>query len=365
VADHIGHHVDHDPLLVAALLDGDIPPSERAAGEGLVRECPDCAALHADLIALSSATHALPTQARPRDFRLTAADASRLGAPAAGEPGASTPRLTGEMTATNTASVHASHDTMLVASLADHSLAATEREAAEALIASCGLCAALHVDLLALRAATRAMPTPTRPRDYTLTPDDAAHLHPSGWRRLVAAFGTSRDAFSRPLAVGLTTLGLAGLLVATGPSLLMQGSATNGSPVQGGAARATTPPLDVTVAAPEFASAPAAAGAPSVTSVDAGASPRPVPVSTDPDRFGAEAGRPSGAPVQGLVGGGSSKGTDPGSGLTNDVTPTGAEGMFDLGGAAGIPPLTVVSGVLLIVGLGLFLMRWVARRFGD
>ena len=41
-----------------------------------------------------------------------------------------------------------------------------------------------------------------------------------GWRRFVAAFGSPRDVFSRPLAVGLTTLGLAGLLLASAPSIL-------------------------------------------------------------------------------------------------------------------------------------------------
>ena len=61
------------------------------------------------------------------------------------------------------------------------------------------------------RAATRAMPTPARPRDYQLTPADAARLRPAGWRRWIAAIGSARDTFSRPLAVGLTTLGLAGL----------------------------------------------------------------------------------------------------------------------------------------------------------
>ena len=101
---------------------------------------------------------------------------------------------------------------------------------AEALVAGCSLCAQLHADLVALGAAARAMPTPARPRDYVLTPADAARLRPSGWRRVVAAFGTARDGFSRPLAVGLTTLGLAGLLVTTVPSILPWSSATSGGP---------------------------------------------------------------------------------------------------------------------------------------
>ena len=104
---------------------------------------------------------------------------------------------------------------MLVASLADHSLAAVERAAAEALVATCGPCADLFTDLEALRVATQAQPVPARPRDFRLTADDAVRMRPGGWRRFVAAFGSSRDMLSRPLAAGLTTIGLAGLLVAT------------------------------------------------------------------------------------------------------------------------------------------------------
>ena len=36
-------HDEHDPLLVAALLDRDLSESERAAGELLVASCPECA----------------------------------------------------------------------------------------------------------------------------------------------------------------------------------------------------------------------------------------------------------------------------------------------------------------------------------
>ncbi len=138
------------------------------------------------------------------------------------------PRLSGVMTDLSAASDHASHDTILVSSLADHSLPAAERAAAEALVATCSQCADLQADLLALRAATRAMPTPTRPSDYTLTEGDAARLRSGGWRRFVAILGTSRDALSRPLAVGLTTLGLVGLLVTAAPSFMM-GSASSGA----------------------------------------------------------------------------------------------------------------------------------------
>ena len=110
---------------------------------------------------------------------------------------------------------HDRHDPMLVAALAANDLGGTDREQAIALTRSCAECATLHDDLLALARATAAAPPPiaTRPRDFTLTPADAARLRPSGWRRLVAAVSSWRSVASRPLGVGLATLGVLGLLV--------------------------------------------------------------------------------------------------------------------------------------------------------
>ena len=129
----------------------------------LVVACPSCAALHADLLALSIATRAQAAPARPRDFLLTAADAARLRA----EPDAASARLADVMTDQPASSAHATHDTTLVASLADHSLVASERTAAEALVASCGECAALRADLVTLKVARSGRCRPRRVRSTT------------------------------------------------------------------------------------------------------------------------------------------------------------------------------------------------------
>ena len=71
-------HADHDPLLIAALLDTDLAATERVAAQSRIATCPECAALHADLVALSTATAALPAPARPRDFRLHAAGGRQM-----------------------------------------------------------------------------------------------------------------------------------------------------------------------------------------------------------------------------------------------------------------------------------------------
>lgn len=110
---------------------------------------------------------------------------------------------------------HDAHDPILVAALAAGDLAGTDRDLALDRTRTCADCRTLHDDLVALARATAsaAPPIATRPRDFRLTPADAARLRPMGWRRLVAAFSAPRLTVARPLGIGLTTLGLAGLLI--------------------------------------------------------------------------------------------------------------------------------------------------------
>ena len=122
--------------------------------------------------------------------------------------------------------LHVQHDPLLVVALAAGDLAGTDRDRAAALVADCSECSSLHDDLLAVARATAALPAASRPRDFRLTPADAARLRPLGWRRFVAAFAGPRLAFTRQLGVGLTTLGLAGLLLTVLPGFsLSMGSA--------------------------------------------------------------------------------------------------------------------------------------------
>ena len=127
---------------------------------------------------------------------------------------------------------HATHDLERLSAAVDGTLPAADLPSINAQLAACDACAGIHADLLALVAANRAMPTPERPRDYQLTDADARRLQRGGIRGWVDRIGSPRDRLSRPLAVGLTTLGLVGVLVGTAPSLL---------PSFGGAASAPSP----------------------------------------------------------------------------------------------------------------------------
>ena len=127
------------------------------------------------------------------------------------------------------ATVHPDHDTILVAALAAGDLADAVLADAESLLAACPECATLHADLLAIAAATKALPAPVRSRDFRLTPAQAERLRPSRARRWLAAFASPRLAVTRPLAVAFTTLGIAGLLLtavpAAGPLGVFSGAA--------------------------------------------------------------------------------------------------------------------------------------------
>ena len=83
----------------------------------------------------------------------------------------------------------------------------------------CARCVGLYGDLVAVSAALPMSAVPLRPRSYTLTVDDARRLRPPGWRGWWSAVGSARDTVTRPLAVGITMLGVVGLLLTAAPTL--------------------------------------------------------------------------------------------------------------------------------------------------
>jgi hypothetical protein len=228
---------------------------------------------------------------------------------------------------TDRPSNHADHDLFLIAELAAGEASPVQEEIATAQIAACNDCATLADDLRALSRATAELPRPARPRDFTLTPEMAARIRRRGWRRLLAAFGTPRFELVRPLAAGLTTLGLAGFLLAAVPGMTGSPSA---APVTGDYS------TDGEQRDNAFPSAQPLQGAEN------------------------DSGRP--APAAGPPGGsGSLAAGDP------DPEDAPAPETPDAARLSARPasPLVVLSGSFLIVGLGLFALRWTARRLGD
>jgi hypothetical protein len=246
------------------------------------------------------------------------------------------------------ASAHATHDPELVAALAARpaDLTDAERATARDIVAACGDCSDLLADLVALQVSLPTTATPRRPRDFLLTPADAERLRAGGWRRVLGFFGSTRDTVTRPLAIGLTTLGLVGITVAALPSVM----------IGGGTAAA---PTSIEAAAPEVAggAAQAASGAPAA-SPDAAAAPSAAVA----EGFSTDRVTVQGAPEASRLGQ---------EGTFSGAEDAGAEGQRDIAAetmaairddTSGLSALFVVAGVMLIAGLGLFLLRWSARR---
>lgn len=340
MADPGSSHAGHDLEDVAALADD--PADATAAARVQVADCPDCAALLADLRLLATATVAVSAPSRPRDFRLGPDDVRRLAA-FAPEPAAPSSRLALDMTMP--APDHLAHDPVLIAAHLDGTVDARDHERVNDWLDRCASCASLRADLATIAIATRELPTPPRPRDFALSEADAERVRGRRWRRALATFASPGDRFSRPLAVGLTTLGLAGLVLANIPSVAMFGS--------GGAAMA----------------APGASSAPQVETTERdtvlGAVPQPAPspladgaASPDRNAYGAAQVPPSAATGATIKGTGASGATD-----------SGLEGALaqPLGSAEpdGPSALVIASLTCLLTGFALALLRWGARRLGD
>jgi hypothetical protein len=253
------------------------------------------------------------------------------------------------------AAAHERHDLLLVAAYASDDLDGAARTAAAELVAGCSACADLATDLRTLAAATHDLPPARRPRDFFLSSADATRLRPRGLRRLLAAFAAPTLPI-RPLATGLTTLGVAGLLVASLPGILPFGGAASspmlestGQAVGDGLAEETPGGVhgytDRTVGpAPTSTSAPAAASPAAV----AAESPAPTP---GPDT--------ANVPVS----------DDPGPQKATPASDTAAEPVDESErerDAVGGEPsaLAIWSAIALVAGLGLFALRRLGARIG-
>jgi anti-sigma factor RsiW len=249
---------------------------------------------------------------------------------------------------------HAQHDPLLVVSLVDGDLTGADRDLASSLIAECADCATLHNDLLAIARATTALPAAVRPRDFRLSPEQASRLRPAGWRRFIAAFASPRLAMIRQLGVGLTTLGLAGLLVSVLPTVQLGGmgaAAPAGAPAE---RLSTTESSSDSAAQAAPSAAPSAAapgelfgGEPSATHDDVVtrvASDNPVPTSASDTRGLQAYGTAGQAP------------DDEKSAATNrDLSDQSSREQ------QGASLLIVASAILLAAGIALLVARRIAR----
>ena len=241
---------------------------------------------------------------------------------------------------------HRDHDPLAIVSSAMGDLEGAERDRATQLITGCQECAALHRQIRAIAAATAALPEPPRPRDFTLTADDAARLRRPSLRRLLVDLAGPRGVIGRPIATAVTSLGVIGILLASVGGIVGPGGVFLGA---AGAAQGDS------VAAPGAEVSPGDAGlSPAFPEIDrSGQQPS-----------GAPALAPSGQDTGNLNGG---EGTPPAEAAaptppaaTGD--PTGLKSVRDDGVSPSASPLVAVSLALLALGLGLFVLRRAAGR---
>ncbi len=245
---------------------------------------------------------------------------------------------------------HPDHDLTLIAGHAAGDLVDTERTRAQTLVDTCTDCAALHRDLISIASATRSLPNlATAPRDYRLSPEQAAQLQGGSWlRRVLAPFGATRSA-TRPLAATFTSLGIAGLLVATIlPGLL--GSSPAAAPT--GAER------DIAAIGAGASAAPAAPAATDAALGPVSGPGQPASNPTSDLNFGVKDGNTrsgvpkTSAPEVAVAGGG----------IASQGAGNGEDSRVDLDVFYPTNPLLIGSLALLAVGLLLFLLRFAGRR---
>ena len=266
---------------------------------------------------------------------------------------------------------HDRHDPLLVAALAAGDLAATDRVHATHLIQTCGECATLHDDLIAIARATASVPPPiaTRSRDFRLSPEQAKRLRPSGWRRVMGALAGPRLAFAKPLGIGLTTIGLAGLLL--GNISLSFGSAASApmsaaTGASGGAANeaaASAAPAysDGSEPGSQFgpmASSPTAPQAAASAPVASAAASAPEPTDTAVRAGGVPGPSASGAAAIDVAGG--VKSTSPASTQAPREAAGQGERLSEV--RSGPDARTVIFVAAIVIGLGLLVLGRVARR---
>jgi len=246
---------------------------------------------------------------------------------------------------------HTLHDRSLIAGLAAGDLSDPDRNRANELLASCDDCTQLQADLLAIALATRQLPAPIAPaRDFRLTDAQAAGLRRGSWlRAALRPFGASRSAV-RPVAAAFTSLGVAGLLVATLlPALL--GQAAGGAPEQDtGRTLANAP---AATAAPAFVPEVPGAQAGAPTAGDAGYAAGAHASATPGSSTAVKTVVGSTAPGAVAVSGPTASGTRSGV----EVSPISR----DLATAS--PNLLVIGSLaMLAVGVALFGLRFAGRR---
>ena len=230
---------------------------------------------------------------------------------------------------------HAAHDAELIARFVGGDATGRDEARARDLVASCPECAVLAADLVAIARATADLPEVPRHRDFRITPQQAAELHPAGFPsrlRRVLSGGSDRPFVPWQRLAGATAaIGIVMALVTSpvGLAALSPGHATLSAP---GAAPALTSQGGTVGGAPEHVSGAGASPA-AAAAARAAASSAPATVSvgsSGPTPSGVPAASPAGplaqAPVAGSATSGPVAAATEGPGASMGVAGAGSTG---------------------------------------
>lgn len=264
---------------------------------------------------------------------------------------------------------HDRHDPELIAGLAARTADTSDPDiaAARELVRRCAGCRDLLSDLIALQVALPTTATPSRPRDFSLTVADAHRLRAGGWRRVLSFVGSARDSVSRPLAIAFTTIGVVALVITAAPPFSF-GMATSGAapraaaPIEAAPMASAAPAAAPSIAAPAPSAAPSAAAAalsPAATSAEAAAPAASAQL--DRERLSALPYATTGDQGGVFTGSGDDGSSGDIQGEPDDSSVD--QSLLSLRTDGDGPSLgVVIAGICLIIGLGLFALRWTSRR---
>ncbi len=112
---------------------------------------------------------------------------------------------------------HSKHDPLLIARYAARDVDAADMQVAERIVAECTDCAALVADLRVIARSVAAVPTPRRPRDFRISPEQAAAVRGSFLERILRRIAMPGTAVLQPFAGAAVAIGL--VLVVVGGTL--------------------------------------------------------------------------------------------------------------------------------------------------
>jgi hypothetical protein len=267
---------------------------------------------------------------------------------------------------------HDRHDRFLIAALAADDVSGQALSDAHDLVEGCAACAELLADLRAIARATAALPEIPRTLDFQLSPETADRLGARGWRGILVRIADSRFGVARPIAVGLTSLGLVAAIAGAIPGGI-GGYGSGGAMAQPNAGFAV---------APSDSQSRYAAGGGGAEAVSSPEPPRPAPTGlsataapasivalaaspTASAAASANADQASSPPVYGQAYGPASPASASAGPAARDTTKSGNAGAGRLVETSAPSGLLVLGVLLVAFGLGILGTQWAAARLAS